>query len=303
MPWRNGEVPESELVIFKRGRNSTDGDWYWGLPPASYQRHLALVDRAFKRTGRWLSPSDGWSTYRPLHAQELARRIYGNGAAVPRTSSHGLFWEGRETAAVDYGNWAWVYQNHGGRAVFFDDCRAVGLAPDMISPRRGYPDEPWHVIDLNPRSMPAFAGGNATPIEEDDMPSEAWLNGMGADIVKQLKEHIDSYLQIPGAEYGYPAALLNVLRHETAPAIGAIAAGGILFPGAEYNAFVAIVNTVREQNGQPPLDADQVAGELAPLLAQLLPSQVASLSDADVARVAKAAADERDRRERERLAS
>lgn len=165
----NGRIPESALVVFHRGHNATDGDFYWGLPPASYQKHLALVARAQRRTGRGLSPSQGWSCYRPMHAQELARRIYGNGAAVPGTSSHGGFWEGRDTSAVDYGNWAWVYQNHGGRAAFFEDCRAVGLEPDMISPRRGYPDEPWHVIDMNPwAASPILAGVDFT---EDDMPS------------------------------------------------------------------------------------------------------------------------------------
>jgi hypothetical protein len=125
-----------------------------------------LVARAKARTGRTLEPGDGWSTYRPYAAQVIARRIHGIYAATPGTSSHGGFWEGRETLAIDYSNWSWVYG--GDRAAFYDDCRAVGLTPGMIEPRRGYPEEPWHVIDMNPRSG-APASSNATPFEEDDM--------------------------------------------------------------------------------------------------------------------------------------
>lgn len=167
MPWKNGQIPDSDLVVFKRGRNSTDGDWYWALSPATLARHNALVRRAQRRTGRTLAPSDGYSTYRPIPAQETARRLYGNGAAVVGTSSHGGWWEQRETLAIDYGNWAYVYANHGGQAAFYEDCRAVGLTPGMISRARGYPEEPWHVIDLNPRSaVPAFA--DATPFDSEE---------------------------------------------------------------------------------------------------------------------------------------
>jgi hypothetical protein len=179
MRYPNGEVPESALVIFKRGWNSRDGDFYWGLPPSTYRKHLALVARALKRTGRTLSPSDGWSTDRPLAAQVAARKRYGNGAARPGTSSLGGFWEGRDTAAIDYGNWAWVYAKFGARAQaeFYADCRAVGLTPGMISKARGYPDEPWHVIDLDPwapvpttaSTTPASKPAAPASPEEDDM--------------------------------------------------------------------------------------------------------------------------------------
>lgn len=165
MAWRNGYIPEGDLIIFNRGWNSIDGHWYWGLTPDTYARHLALVARAKERTGRTLEPGDGWSTVRPYDAQVIARRRYGIGAAYPGTSSHGGFWEGQETLAIDYSNWSWVYG--GDRAAFYADCRAVGLAPGMIEPRRGYPDEPWHVIDLNPRSgAPAPSVENATPISK-----------------------------------------------------------------------------------------------------------------------------------------
>lgn len=172
MAWKNGEIDERELVIFKRGKNRVDGDWFHGLTPGTYARHLELVRIAKNRTGRALEISEGFGAYRPVAAQIRARELYGNGAAVPRTSSHGGFWEGRETMAVDYGNWSWVYEKHGGRQAFYSDCRKAGLTPGMIEPSRGYPDEPWHVIDLNPRSMPSFAGKEAVPTPANTVPSE-----------------------------------------------------------------------------------------------------------------------------------
>lgn len=176
MPWKNGYIPAADLFVFHRGTNSTDGDWYWALTPGTYARHLDLVERARKRTGKALTPSVGFSTYRPYASQEVARRMFGNGAAIPGTSSHGGFWEGRETLAIDYGNWSYVYS--GDRATFFADVRAAGLTPNMISPGRGYPDEPWHVIDMNPRSAPAAAGSGATPFDAE----EAELMGAKEDI-------------------------------------------------------------------------------------------------------------------------
>lgn len=182
MAWRNGYIPESDLVIFKQGWNKTDGNWFWGLTPGTYARHLALVALAYEKTGRILSPSDGWGTYRPYDAQVIAHRVFGNGAAVPGTSSHGGFWEGRETLAIDYSNWSFVYG--GNRAAFYADCWAVGLTPGMIEPRRGYPDEPWHVIDMNPRSGAPAPAGTGTPLEEEDI--------MGQD-AQNLQKSIDTW--------------------------------------------------------------------------------------------------------------
>lgn len=160
--YSNGYVPLDLMVRFRAGRNNTDGDWHHSLPPSTYRKHLALVQRAKDRTGRTLAISEGWGAYRPYDAQVIARRVFGNGAAVPGTSSHGGFWEGRQTMAMDYGNWSWVYG--GDRNAFAADCRAVGLTPNMITPARGYPDEPWHVIDTDPWA-PVPAGGNPTPLE------------------------------------------------------------------------------------------------------------------------------------------
>jgi hypothetical protein len=173
----NGQIPDSELHIFNRGTTThrlADGrviveNWFQGLTPATYRKHLALVALAKRNTGKTLHLASGFSCYRPIYGQQIARTLYGNGAAVVSTSSHGGWWERRETMAMDYANWSAVYG--GNRDRFFADCRAVGLSPGLISKARGYPDEPWHVIDLDPwAAVPA--GINATPVKEwDEMAS------------------------------------------------------------------------------------------------------------------------------------
>lgn len=168
MAWKNGYIDERELVIFKRGSNATDGDWFHGLTPATYARHLELVRIAKERTGRLLEISEGWGAYRPYWAQVKAQQIYGIGAATPGTSSHGGYWERKETMAMDYSNWGWVYNWN--RAAFYEDVRKAGLVPGQIEPSRGYPDEPWHVIDVNPRVQPTFA--SAIDLEENELNSE-----------------------------------------------------------------------------------------------------------------------------------
>jgi hypothetical protein len=171
--YTNGYIPLELMTVFDRGYNTVDGNWYHALSPATLARHRALVALGLKRTGRTLAINRGWSAYRPYAAQVLAKKIHGIYAATPGTSSHGGLWEGRQCLAMDYGNWAWVYESHGGVNSFAADCRAVGLSPLLIVKSRGYPDEFWHVIDLNPWSaVPAFDSSTPFPQEEDDMFSD-----------------------------------------------------------------------------------------------------------------------------------
>lgn len=287
MSYRNGEIPESALVIFKRGHNSRDGDFYWGLPPATYLKHLALVARALKRTGRTLSPSDGWSTYRPVAAQIAARKRYGTGAAVPGTSSHGGFWEGRDTAAIDYGNWAAVYAKFRGRAreEFYADCRAVGLTPGMISKARGYPDEPWHVIDLDPWA--AVPEGSISSTLEDDMPD------------------MNTFLNT-AAYTGGPtiSEVLKALDRNLAPALVDMIWGKTVNRGLDAQGQPQMVPAIQELAdaktmlmalvAREGVDVDE--GKLAAALAPLLTANLGALSDDDVKRIATAAADEQAKR-------
>jgi hypothetical protein len=222
--YKNGFIPLDLLVVFFRGRNDVDGDYYHALSPATYARHLALVERARRRTGRKLVISGGWSAYRPYAAQVHAQQIWGRGAAEPGTSSHGGFWEGRQTLAMDYGNWAYVYGNGDGRdtpdkrAAFFDDCRAVGLSPNLISPQRGYPDEPWHVVDLDPWSaVPASVDVRPFPEEEPEDESEEdemKLKGLeytrksdGKSVFMLFNEGSGFYAEHEGVDGSYNTAL------------------------------------------------------------------------------------------------
>lgn len=183
--YSNGYIPYSLLITFNRGKNSVDGDWDHSLSPATKARHEALLRRAFRRTGRWLAISSGWSAYRPYAAQVRAREIHGRGAAEPGKSSHGGLWENKQTLAMDYGNWAWVYEGKGGQQAFYDDCRAVGLKPGMISEARGYPEEPWHVIDDNPWS--------AVPIFGDEVIIPAIVNKEGDIDMRVVKYGTDVF--------------------------------------------------------------------------------------------------------------
>lgn len=141
-------------------------------------------------------------------------------------------------------------------------------------------------------------GSSASTSEEDDMtPAQAQQLAETAAVVGQLRE----LMMVPGASYGYPAATLNALRQEVHPRIDAvaaqvasIAAGGIQYPGAQYNALVAIVNTIREDDAAAP--AGPTAEDIARAMAPLVAGNLGALSDVDVQRIAKAAADEQSKR-------
>lgn len=159
--YSNGYITDSMLITFNVGVSAGEGVWKHQLSPSTYAKHLALVLLARKNTGRTLQISPGWGAYRPMPAQVYARKVHGRGAADPGTSSHGGFWEGQQTLAIDYGNWSYVY--NGNRAAFYRDVRAVGLEPGLISVGRGYPDEPWHVVDKQPWAGGSAAGGVELP--------------------------------------------------------------------------------------------------------------------------------------------
>lgn len=168
--YSNGYIPSGALITFNVGYSAGEGEWKHQLSPATYAKHVALVSLARRNTGRTLALSAGWSGYRPYSAQVYARGRYGNGAATPGTSSHGGFWERQQTMAMDYGNWSYVY--NGSRDAFYRDVRAVGLEPGLISPQRGYPDEPWHVVDKQPWAAGAAssAGQASKPVEPEPEP-------------------------------------------------------------------------------------------------------------------------------------
>lgn len=183
MAYPNGEVPLSKLVHL--GAN------FW-LPPGTAARWLWFVaegKRRFNVTFRITPDRDGlggWNAYRPLSAQILYRKHYGNMAAVARYSSHGGFYQGQEVFAIDVDNWASVPWSD-----FVALCREAGFRTNFV-----VPTERWHIGDFNdPWTAPAFTGGSSTPeipkpiIPEDD---EMYL-------YKQVQGELVAYiLWIPG---------------------------------------------------------------------------------------------------------
>lgn len=289
--YSNGYIPENLLVIFARGANTVDGAWFHGLPAATYARHLRLVELARERTGKTLRISDGWGAYRPYAAQQIARAIYGNGAAWPGTSSHGGVWEGRQTAAMDYSNWGDVYGWD--RAAFAADCYAAGLTPNMIVPARGYPDEPWHVIDLDPwGEVPAGFDSTAFPLE-DDMPTmQEFLNTPAYDGGPTISAFFKAVDQGGVATQVWGRVVDR----------GLDGAGNPLLVSAIQelaDAKTLAMQILGKPTGEVSVDVDEAA--LAASLAPLITANLSKVSDEDVKRLAVAAADEQDRRARERL--
>ena len=170
--YANGSCPTSRLIVIADGYDEY-GYWQHRLPRATLRRWRDLQRRAKERSGgRELAISSGWSTDRPVNIQIILQAKLGKYAATPRTSSHGMVFMNQQTAAIDAGNWAWVYANCGGYAAWQEDVRAAGFTrlPDGYQQEGEY----HHIIDWNPwDDEPEFGGApaatDATPLEENDM--------------------------------------------------------------------------------------------------------------------------------------
>lgn len=214
----NGDAPLEWFHVFRTGAYAPPilaGEpthWAQLLTPAMVDFHNRLVARAYKRTGRTLALSIGFSAFRPRSDQRRAKRLYGRGAAAVGFSSHGLKFEGRLVGAFDYGNWAWVYADHGGKAAWYADIRAEGGTAGYFDPsvRPGTPYEPWHVIIDDPFRLGVASGsgsgsGTGTPTQpgEDDMPlnqdDKAHLDRLGAAIIQQVLDGVAGRVPAPPA--------------------------------------------------------------------------------------------------------
>lgn len=104
-------------------------------------------------------------------------------------------------------------------------------------------------------------------------------------------ERIEQALMVPGQPFGWLPAIANKVDAGNA-VTEAIRAGYTFFPGQPYYAAHAIVNAIREEGPPEPVSPAELAAALAPLVT----ANLSALTDADVQRIAAAAADEHARR-------
>lgn len=155
----NGEAPLDVLV----SRPSASKDFCLMFPGTAvkYDRLVQLGRERYGWTPLVSGPDDA---YRRLSVQIEYKRIYGGNAAAPGYSSHGGWFEGAETGALDIGNWGDI-----GQDAFYQLARDAGFVP-------GYFDwEPWHIIDYTPWDVPARPAPVTVP-KEDDMKLKYWRN-------------------------------------------------------------------------------------------------------------------------------
>lgn len=120
------------------------------MAPGTAAKHDKLLTLAAKQHNGWQPVVSGPDdAYRNETVQQRYWDTMPPGmAAYPRTSSHGLEYEGRDHGAVDYGNWADI-----GRTAWFALLREAGFIPGYFNGTNG-PDEPWHAMDPTPWTVP-----------------------------------------------------------------------------------------------------------------------------------------------------
>ncbi len=281
--YSNGEVPYDVVSVVLATGTDSNGYWEFRCTPAFAARWKLAKAYAEERFGRTIYIRPGWNIYRPLFSQEIARRnacAQGNcnGAAVPRSSSHGGNWNGRDCLAVDVDpnglTWAQVDE-----AMIYAGF-AAGLITERISGIKG--GEPWHYILFGDNAFGAVpAGLDATPFEEDDMQLSDRLSVPGgtitvaeglsaAFVVKQALFDGGSSMQDGGRSVSFSLANLTVFADQT-------------------------WRGVSELLGRPVADVDE--DQLATLLGPLL----SALPDDQIEKLAQRVADVADERARKRL--
>lgn len=145
----NGEVP-LDVVSVVLGTGYEDGRyWEHRLTPATAARWAEAQRYALEKFGRTILIRSGSCAYRPLdwqiyYRQDACAQGNCNGASVPRYSSHGGNWNGRDCLAIDVDpnglTWDQVWEacEHAGFS--------CGLITEAISSIAG--GEPWHIIDF-----------------------------------------------------------------------------------------------------------------------------------------------------------
>jgi hypothetical protein len=306
-PWggyRNGEIPLSAL----RQLRAEPGDFM----RTDAAIHFDAMTTAFRRDrGKGLVVREG---YRDRAKQQFYRTRYEKRlpgwtpAAVVGTSIHG--WALAVDVAVDSftsEDYRWLQRN----AARFGFDNARGIADR----------EPWHWEFGNVRPTISVADlGDTTPIE-DDMPSASevadavWgrlllnpANGVdtkAGDLLRYVELGVlmrrDEVLREVGSRvWDTPIMRAGETNDDGSPKY-TTASSWVGYTQRFVDYLAAKID-----GGQPDaivLDEAALGAEIAAGLAPLLPDLTARLSDEELQRFAVAAADEKDRRDRERLAT
>lgn len=223
-------------------------------------------------TGRWVGIDlDNGLRFRCMHLSRLER----SSGAVKRGDLIGY------SGASGYG-----YEDFRRAPGMPDAHTHVTLWPTHAS-RFGYDrnGNPYTVDFMQYVGGSQSAGGDSTSWEDImaklDDDDRKWLDRQ-FELVRDL-------LQVPGQPYGWPQANSNAIAAIT-PLIGDVQNR---VRGSDPRGDM--LQLIREDLGKP-IKADVDEAALAREIAPLLPGQMGALSDADVARIAKAAADEQARR-------
>lgn len=294
------------------------------LTAAMLHDFIALDEEFFRRTGQRLRISDG------IRTDEEQERIFRDRYRV-QASGNGPFndvrwWQGQRWVRVKDGGTVAApgSSNHQinipagrlGALDIYDTGRDAGVLTrgsfranvfDEIAPRHGYDSEgyafrenwhkrynrdPWRTVGST------VSTGNARPqppttTQEDDMSAEAerQINSIfnaifrGGDSMKDGGKSISQSLRD--------------IQDKLAP----VTRGGQVVTLRQEIASTrtAVIELLGRDPGSANVEVDEAA--LAAALAPLITDQMRTLSDEDVARLARAASDEADRRARERLDS
>lgn len=187
----NGKIPKSVLVHL--------GGDHW-LTPATKARWGALVEDVLRNEGVRLQITPGPNAYRDIGWQQhYWDTLPYPQASFPGGSSHGGDYKGRDSMAIDVGNWGLL-----GKAKFYTYARKHGFEPDFFD------WEPWHIIDWSPWAMPA--GGIEDELSEKaerqiQVLYDAWrigevgkrTDGNGTARIKLMQAQLAQVLEKVGA--------------------------------------------------------------------------------------------------------
>lgn len=162
----------------------------------------------------------------------------------------------------------------------------IRLADRQRQIQRPYLGWSTTILDYPIAYGPALAGEGGADMPLDDK-DKKWLNGMGSSIVAQVLAELAN---VPAEVWEHGVRMQDENGHYVKDTNGQ----PVIYPARGYLGSIAGRLNARIVD----VDEKTLAAELAPLLT----ASIGTLSDADVARIAKAAADEADRRDLKRLA-